>query len=218
MALYRIESTQISGMSHTGADTIQAEGTVRLTDEEVGILIRLIREKGTTDIQQLGLIETYPALYETLRCAYYDMTYIAVRNHRLWEGYDNGWFDYDEEELMEYCREYLGFHSASDRDDLNAYYDDDYDCGNHNARFRGYSDYSDDAEYDDFEYDEDYDEPENEAFESWLSDYIDSLPEQEAINFFIEHMNASVDIDPAFDYSVAIPEDIIGMAFEKQAV
>ena len=55
MALYSIESEQCLGMSHHGAVTVNGESAVELSDEEVDILVKLIKEKGTTDVEALDL-------------------------------------------------------------------------------------------------------------------------------------------------------------------
>ena len=51
----------------------------------------------------------------------------------LWEGYYNGYFDYDTKEVMEYCKKELGFEYE---DEVPEDADDDY--------------YDEDAEYDAF--------------------------------------------------------------------
>ena len=43
MALYSIESEQCLGMSHSGAVTVNGESAVELSDEEVDILVKLIK-------------------------------------------------------------------------------------------------------------------------------------------------------------------------------
>jgi hypothetical protein len=58
MAEYKIECEQFLGFSHSGSVTTSGESTIELSDEEVATLVQLIREKGTTDVGELGL-ETY---------------------------------------------------------------------------------------------------------------------------------------------------------------
>ena len=84
---------------------VESEGYVELSDEEVAKIVDLIRQKGTTDIEGLELEEKYPDIYEKLREAYHDMAYNAEELHWLWEGYDNGYFEYDTYDLMAYCEE-----------------------------------------------------------------------------------------------------------------
>jgi hypothetical protein len=55
MAEYKIECEQFLGFSHSGSVTTSGESTIELSDEEVATLVQLIREKGTTDVGELGL-------------------------------------------------------------------------------------------------------------------------------------------------------------------
>ena len=104
MALYSIESEQCLGMSHSGAVTVNGESAVELSDEEVDILVKLIKEKDTTDVEDLDLKNLHPDIYEKLRKAYYKMAYDAEEMHWLWEGYYNGYYEYDFDELKDYCK------------------------------------------------------------------------------------------------------------------
>ena len=83
MALYSIGSEQCLGMSHHGAVTVNGESAVELSDEEVDILVKLIKEKGTTDVEDLDLENLYPDIYEKLADSYRDMVYIAEELHWL---------------------------------------------------------------------------------------------------------------------------------------
>lgn len=184
MAIFSIESGLFLGMSHTGAVTIEGENTVELNDTEVNTLVQLIREKGTTSVEALGLETSHPALYDKLDEAYRSMAVDAEETYWLWEGYNSGYFEYDQYELMDYCKENCGFKFEYDEAD---YLDDD-------------------------EFMEDlFNDDEMEAFEDWLGGYLDSLSDDEAKVFFYEHMNASVDLDMV-DYTVKIPPAIVKMA------
>ena len=66
MAFYRIENELDLGMSHSGAVVIDGESTVELTDEDVEILVNLIREKHSINVRKLGINAMYPELYEKL--------------------------------------------------------------------------------------------------------------------------------------------------------
>ena len=91
MALYSIESEQCLGMAHFGgAVTVNGESAVELSDEEVDILVQLIKEKDTTDVDELDIATSHPSLYEKLDNAYREMAYDAEELHWLWEGYNNG--------------------------------------------------------------------------------------------------------------------------------
>ena len=195
MALYSIESEQCLGMAHFGgAVTVNGESAVGLTDEEVDILVKLIKENDTTDVEELDLEKLYPAIYEKLRDAYYKMAYDAEEMHWLREGYDNGYFEYDEEKLMNYCERELDFKFVYD---IKKYYLDDPE---------------DLEEGEEPDIDEDQiEEDKYEAFSEWLDDYVNGLPDKEAKSFFYNHMNADLDMDNV-KYSVEIPAAIIKKA------
>ena len=195
MALYSIESEQCLGMAHFGgAVTVNGESAVELSDEEVNILVQLIKEKGTTDVEELDIAASHPALYEKLDKAYREMAYDAEELHWLWEGYNNGYFEYDDEKLMNYCERELGFKFEYDEKDY--YLDDSEDL--------------EDGEEPDIDEDR-IEEDKYEAFSDWLNDYVNELPDKEAKSFFYEHMNADLDMDNV-EYSVEIPAAIIKKA------
>ena len=193
MALYSIESEQCLGMSHHGAVTVNGESAVELSDEEVDILVKLIKEKGTTDVEELDLENLYPDIYEKLDDAYRDMAYNAEELHWLWEGYNNGYYEYDVYELMDYCEKNLGFsyefkpEEYFDEDDLE-YYKEDPES-----------------------YEDEIEEAKSEAFSEWLDDYISGLDDDDARDFFYEHMDADLNMDDV-EYTVGIPQGIINKA------
>ena len=195
MALYSIESEQCLGMSHSGAVTVNGESAVELSDEEVDILVKLIKEKGTTDVEELDLENLYPDIYEKLDDAYRDMAYNAEEMHWLWEGYNNGYYEYDVYELMDYCEKNLGFsyefkpEEYFDEDDLE-YYKEDPES-----------------------YEDEIEEAKSEAFSEWLDDYVSGLDDDEARDFFYEHMDADLNMDDV-EYTVEIPQAIINKAKE----
>ena len=195
MALYSIESEQFLGMSHSGAVTVNGESAVELSDEEVDILVKLIKENDTTDVEELDLENLHPTIYNKLDDAYRDMAYDAEEMHWLWEGYNNGYFEYDIDELMEYCEKELGFsfefkpEEYFDEDDLE-YYKEDPES-----------------------YEDEIEEAKNDAFSEWLDDYVNGLGDDEARDFFYNHMNADLDMDNV-EYTVGIPQAIINKAKE----
>ena len=195
MALYSIESEQCLGMTHFGgAVTVNGESAVELSDEEVDILVKLIKEKGTTDVEELDLENLYPDIYEKLDDAYRDMAYNAEELHWLWEGYNNGYFEYDSEELMNYCERELGFKFEYDEKDY--YLDDPEDL--------------EEGEEPDIDEDQ-IEEDKSDAFSEWLDDYVSGLDDNEARDFFYEHMDADLNMDDV-EYIVRIPQAIINKA------
>ena len=189
MSLYSIESEKVSEMTHTGEVTVGGERAVELSDEEVDILVKLIKEKGSTDVRILDLENLCPAIYEKLDHAYRDMAYKAEEIRRLWDGYYNGCYEYDFFELMDYCEKNLGFTFFVNPED---YFDDDY---------------KENPE----PYEEIIDEAKSEAFFDWLNDYVEDLSDDEARDFFYTHMHAKVDLDHV-DYTVGIPQAVINKA------
>ena len=194
MALYSIESEQCLGMSHHGAVTVNGESAVELSDEEVDILVKLIQEKNSTDVGDLDLETLHPDIYKKLDEAYSDMAYRAEEIHWLWEGYNNGYFEYDSEKLMDYCEKELGFEFEYDVKDY--YLDDPEDL----------------EEGEEPEIDEDMlEEDKSDAFSEWLDDYVSGLDDDEARDFFYNHMDADLNMD-GVEYTVGIPEAIIAKA------
>ena len=194
MALYSIESEQCLGMSHHGAVTVNGESAVELFDEEVDILVKLIKEKGTTDVEALDLENLYHDIYEKLDDAYRDMAYDAEEMHWLWEGYNNGYFEYDTVELMNYCECELDFKFEYDEKDY--YLNDPEDL--------------EEGEEPDIDEDQ-IEEDKSEAFSEWLDDYVSGLDDDEARDFFYEHMDADLNMDDV-EYTVEIPQAIINKA------
>ena len=144
-------------------------------------------------MKELDLEHLHPDIYEKLREAYYKMAYDAEEMHWLWEGYYNGYFEYDFDELMAYCEKELDFsfefkpEEYFDEDDLK-YYKEDPES-----------------------YEDEINELKGEAFSEWLSDYVSGLSDDEARDFFYNHMNADLNLDD-IDYTVEIPQAIIAKA------
>ena len=190
MATYKIECEQCLGFSHCGPVYTEGESTVELSDEEVATLVKLIQEKNTTDVEQLDLETSHPDLYKKLDKAYGQMARHAEYMHWIWEGFENGYYEYDEEELMNYCERECGFSFEYDENDyLN-------DNGEFDEEELGYA--------------------KSDAFTSWLDDYVHSLSDDDAAEFISEHMGAEVEVDDV-EYTVAIPAEIIQKAKQQSS-
>ena len=190
MAKYKIGNESFLGMSDCGAVTVDSEGFVELSDVEVATLIDLIVEKQTLDIEELQLEELHPQLFEKLDDAYRTIAFDAEEVHWLKYGYDNQLFEYDEDELIEYCKENCGFEFEYDEED---YTDDDGEL-------------DEEAIHDEEQW----------AFGNWLDKYVESLSDDDFCEFVYEHMNADCDLCSIdIDYTVCIPEDIVKMAKAK---
>lgn len=194
MALYSIESEKFLGMSHSGAVTVNGESAVELSDEEVDILVKLIKENDTTDVEELDLKNLHPAIYDKLDDAYHDMAYNAEEMHWLWEGYHNHYFEYNTYKLMDYCERECGFSFEFKPEEY--LFEDEVE------------EYEEDPEA----YEDQVDEAKEEAFSKWLDGYVEGLSDDEARDFFYNHMHAGLDMDHV-DYTVGIPQTIINKAF-----
>ncbi len=190
MALYSIESEQCLGISHSGAVTVNGESAVELSDEDVDILVKLIKEKGTTDVEKLDLENLHPAIYNKLDEAYHSMAYEAEEMHWLWEGYYGSYFEYDEDKLKEYCKTNCGFSYVFNKEENG---------------------YDEDEEVDEYE----IEDAENEAFSEWLDEYVKGLSDDEARDFFYNHMDADLNMDNV-EYTVEIPAAIIKIALDAK--
>ena len=178
-------------MSHCGSVTADGSGMVDLTDKEVEKLVEMIRQCDSDNLEVLNLKDTCPEIYEKLEQAHRDAAYQAEYMHWLREGYDGGYYGYDQEELMSYCEEECGFSFDEDPDDFT----------------------DEDGEFDE----EAYEESKYEAFVEWLDDYIYSLDDEELVDFLVNHMNAEVDMSSwSEDYTVSLPPAIIEMAAEAE--
>ena len=187
MAKFKIETEVFFGISHCGAVTENAEGFVELTEQDVNTLVELIKEQKTADIEELKLKKRYPEIYNKLFEAYREISSPVFILHWLWEGfYDPDCFEYDNEELKEYCRQNCGFVF-------------DYDE----------NDYLENGEINDICLKDD----EDEVFNDWLITYLEGLEPDEAIDFFYDHLNAELDgsMDGS-EFEVQIPPEIVEMA------
>ena len=189
MAQYYIWTECFLGMSHCGSVTADGSGIVDLTDEEVAKLVEMIRQCDSDDLEVLNLKDTCPEIYEKLEQAHRDAAYQAEYMHWLKEGYDGGYYEYDQEELMSYCEEECGFCFEEEPEDFM----------------------DEDGDFDE----EAYEESKYDAFVEWLDDYIYSLDDEEFVDFLVNHMNAEVDMSSwSEDYTVSLPPAIIEMAAE----
>ena len=189
MAQYNIWTECFLGMSHCGSVTADGSGTVDLTDEEVAKLVEMIRQCDSDDLEVLNLKDTCPEIYEKLEQAHRDAAYQAEYMHWLKEGYDEGYYGYDQEELMSYCEEECGFCFEEEPEDFM----------------------DEDGDFDE----EAYEESKYDAFVEWLDDYIYSLDDEKFVDFLVNHMNAEVDMSSwSEDYTVSLPPAIIEMAAE----
>lgn len=193
MANFEIECEVSLGLSHYGEVTENGKGSVELTDEETEVLINLIREKKTTDVNVMGLKESHPAIYEKLDKAYHKLAYKTEELHWLINGFENGYFEYDLDEVMKYCEEHCGYEFVLKKDILPDNVSPEFI-----ATFLEV--FKDNADF------------KRQDFCKWLPDYLSGINIEEACDFMYSHLNAEVDMDDDVNYVVGIPPAIIDMS------
>ena len=192
MAKFEIECEQSLGWSHSGEVTANGKSYMELTDEEVEVLVNLIREKGTTDVETLELRERHPALYDKLDEAYHNMAYKAEEFHWLISGLENGYFEYDDEKVIKYCEENCGYEFVPKIDNVPDNISPDFIAALIEVRKK----------------DMDW---KRQDFCEWLPNYLRSINIDEACDFMYSHLNAYLEMEN-LDYVVGIPQAIIEMA------
>lgn len=117
-------------ISHYGSSDVIGYGFVELSDEQAAAIRELVREKGTTDVVQLRLKEVYPEIYDILDNAYRELACKTETEYWMWDAYRNGNYCCDIYELLEYCKENLGF-VFEPEEELDVFYNwlDDYVSG-----------------------------------------------------------------------------------------
>lgn len=88
---------------------IDIYGEFEMPDEYLETLVALIREKQTTDIEELDVETSHPDIYKLLRDEIVAMLHNAVSGYDMREFiFADGW-DVDTDELIDYCRQNCGF-------------------------------------------------------------------------------------------------------------
>ena len=205
------------GSSHFDSVSTIAQGEFEMPDEYVDTIVALIRECGTTDINELRFAELHPDIYEFLNENINKIYNLANEALFIRIGFAMGaWLEYDVN-LIEYCEKELGFEYQK-KDYINEfdlYSEEEYDV-----------DYDDDVEEeyeidfsDDEEEDDDYDDNNNNNvceycsyFECWLRNYVETLTDKELVDFFYEHVNHF--FKPSLSkFEISIPQQIIDLAY-----
>ena len=187
MAEYAFRCERFDGYSHSGAVTSEVRGTVELSDEDVATLVKLMRESGTSDIDELNLEETEPRIYNIIYEACSDACFNSAQIDALLDCYYNSVFDCDKDAFIDFCFS-LGFQLKRDREEF-------LDSDGNFCRYMM-------TDFEDFE------------FRHWLEDYVKSMSLDEAEKFFKDYVNGELEeYETDFDISVVIPQAIIDMAF-----
>ena len=183
---YSIDATYCLGYSYCGEEVAFGSGYVDLTDEETNTLVALVKEKQTRDVEELNIEDTHPDLYEKLEKAYYNMKFMAW----VEEGINNGGIvPSEDEDLMEWCKQNAGFAYDPNK---KTEAEDDYD-----------EDELEETDKECFQFDE--------WFSEWLSGYIKTLDNDQAFDFFCDHLSSHVDLSLS-EVKVKIPCKILEMA------
>ncbi len=180
------------GFSHCGSVSTTAQGEFEMPDEYVETIVALIREHDTTDIEELQLEELHPDIYEFLKENINEIYQQAEEAHFIREGFSiDECYEYDDD-LIDYCERELGFEYECDEDDDDFYEDED--------------EYEEDEDEDD---DDDYQR--RSQFESWICDYVETLTDQQLVDFFYKHIDNGYESSPS-EFEISIPQQIIDLA------
>ena len=190
------------GFSHCGSVSTTAQGEFEMPDEYVETIVALIREHDTTDINELQLEELHPEIFEFLNENINKIYCIAEEAHFMRRGFAEGdWSEFDDD-LIDYCEKELGFEYDDEEEDYDDFYEDEYK-----------DDENEDDEADEEDDDDDYDYKRHSQFESWLRNYVETLTDQELLDFFYEHINTGFGSCQS-EYEIEIPQQIIDLAYE----
>ena len=179
------------GYSHCGSVCANAYGEFEMADADVETLVALIREKGTTDINELGIEQSHPTIYDLLEKEIYKIYQIAVTAHFIREEIDD-YFEYDDG-VIDYCVQKYGFNP-------------DEEC--------------EDEEYEDEEYEDEEEEYEaklHSRFVNWISFYASTLSDKELVDFNSDTINIAINFN-AYDFELEIPRQIIDLAGVRKYV
>ena len=187
MAKFDIEVEICLGFSHCGGVFNQGYGEVELSDREVEQLVSLMREMGTSDVEELKLQETLPEIYKKLDNAYEAAAYQAEEEHWLDAGfYHDECHQYEEADMIAYLKEKGAWNFEYDEEE---YKDKD---GNLDEEALEY------AEFD--------------FLSEAMDDYLSSLDGDERYDFLRNQVG--IEVEPqGCDYEIEIPSEIIEMAF-----
>lgn len=190
MPVFNIFVEQSLGISHSGEVMAYGDGTVELTDDQVQLLVALIREHGgETNVEALQLQNVYPEIYQILDDAYREAAMHAEYNHWVIEGYENGWYE-EPDDAVEKCQDKYGFKYEFDE-----------------VKFREENGMEPEEEIPE----EWIDEVQVDAFSDWVAKYRAKLTDEEEVSFLSDVFGIYPDVDDV-DYVVEIPEEIIDLA------
>ena len=192
MPKFEIEVDICLGFSHCGGVYNDAYGEVELSDKEVEQLVNLMKEKESSNIEELELKTTLPEIYNKLDEAYNASACKAEEEHWLDEGYYHlECHNYEDADMIAYLKEKNAWNFEYDEEEFKA------ETGelDEEALFDAECDY---------------------LHEEALDDYLSSLNGEERYDFL--RNKVGIDVDMSFsdsEYEITIPSEIIAIAFPE---
>ena len=191
MPKFDIEVEICLGYSHCGGVYNDGCGEVELSDNEVEQLVILMKEKGTSDIEELELQDVLPEIYKKLDDAYSAVAYKAEEEHWIEEGYyHDECHQYEDADMIAYLKEKGAWNFEYEEEEFK---DEDGEI-DEEALFDAECDY---------------------LHQEALDDYLAGLYGEERYDFLRNKVGIEVDVFGC-DYEVAIPSEIIALAFPEE--
>ena len=188
MATFDIELEICLGYSHSGGVYNEEYGEVELSDEEVSQLVNLMKEKDSSDVEDLDLEENLPEIYKKLDEECREIANQAEEEHWLDEGYYHlECHNYDDAEMIAFLKEKDAWDFEYDEEEFK---DEDGEI-DEEALLEAQSEYL-----------------HGEA----LDDYLAGLDGDERYDFLRNKVGIDVDVSDC-EYEVEIPSEIIALAF-----
>lgn len=180
------------GFSHCGGEYNDGYGEVELTDDEVDQLVKLMKEKDSSDIEEIDLKEALPEIYKKLDEAYSALAYKAEEEHWLEEGYyHDECHNYENADMIAYLKE---------KDAWNFEYDEE-EFKDENGKLDEEALYDEECYY---------------LHQEALDDYLAGLHGEERYDFLRNKVGIDVDMSFAVaEYEISIPAEIISLAFPE---
>lgn len=154
---------------------------VEIADHQIAALSALINSLGTIDVGELNLEEEMPVLYDILREACEVATTPAVEAYYLRKFFDEGEIDYNVDDVMQTCWD-MGIYTL--------------DAGVDNSEY----------EQDPSQALMDRDTYNRIYFEDWLPGYIDSLDDQQLIDFMADVMEYGMEDLGEWTFTIEVPD------------
>ena len=166
---------------------------VNLSDSEVEILVKLIKENMSTNVKDLYLEPLYPEIFEKLDRAYFKKECNVKKIMGILDDYRNYNSVYDICGLASYC-------------EWNHDYSFNFDP----------EEYFNKVDLEDFEenpglYEDEINEVESDIFNRWFDDYLSKLSQDEFMDFYCDLVRNGILVGRV-DYTVKIPFAIIKKA------